>query len=102
MVMPCDTLLKMVTIRGASAMQRRQEIGTLETGKKTDIISLKIDVPHLAPTADLVKTFVTAAGVGDVQDFVINGKLVMEGRHVLTITGPVKRKSLSKQETDDR
>lgn len=84
-VMPCDTLLKMVTIGGARAMQREQEIGTLEPGKKADIITLKIDAPHLMPTANLVKTLVTAAGAGDVQDSIINGNLVMENRDVLTL-----------------
>ena len=85
MVMPCDELLRMVTINGARAMQREREIGTLEVGKKADIITLNISGPHLAPTSNLVKSIVTAAGPGDVTDSIINGKLVMENREVLTL-----------------
>ena len=85
MVMPCDELLRMVTVNGAKAMQREQEIGTLEVGKQADIITLNISGPHLAPTSNLVKSLVTAAGPGDVTDSVINGKLVMENREVLTL-----------------
>ena len=85
MVMPCDELLRMVTINGARAMQREQEIGTLEVGKQADIITLNISGPHLAPTSNLVKSLVTAAGPGDVTDSIINGKLVMENREVLTL-----------------
>ncbi|MBR4866709.1 MAG: amidohydrolase family protein, partial [Clostridia bacterium] len=85
MVMPCDSLLRMVTINGARAMHREAEIGTLEVGKKADIITLKVAAPHLMPTSNLVKSIVTAAGPGDVTDSVINGKLVMENREVLTL-----------------
>lgn len=85
MVMPCDALLKMVTQGGASAMLRGNELGTLETGKKADIILLRLNAPHLLPSADLVKTIVTAAGPGDVCDSVINGKLIMKERRVLTL-----------------
>jgi len=85
MVMPCDELLRMVTINGARAMQREHEIGTLEVGKQADIITLNISGPHLAPTSNLIKSLVTAAGPGDVTDSIINGKLVMENREVLTL-----------------
>ena len=85
MVMPCDDLLRMITINGARAMHRDHELGTLEVGKKADIITLNIHTPHLMPTADLVKSVVTAAGPGDVIDSMINGNLVMENRRVLTL-----------------
>ena len=85
MVMPCDALLRMVTVNGARAMLRENEFGTLEVGKKADIITLNISAPHLAPTSNLVKSIVTAAGPADVTDSIINGKLVMENREVLTL-----------------
>ena len=66
-------------------MQREKEIGTLEVGKQADIITLNISGPHLAPTSNLIKSLVTAAGPGDVTDSIINGKLVMENREVLTL-----------------
>ena len=85
MTMPCDVLLRMVTLGGAQAMGRETEIGTLEVGKRADIITLNIDTPHLMPTADLVKSVVTAAAPGDVADSIIDGQLVMEDRNVLTL-----------------
>lgn len=85
MVMPCDALLRMVTLGGAKAMHREREIGTLEVGKKADIITLNVNTPHLMPTADLVKSVVTAAAPGDVTDSIINGQLVMQDRNVLTL-----------------
>lgn len=84
MVMPCDTLLRMATAGGAAAMQR-DDIGTLAPGKKADIILLKLDAPHLWPSADMVKTIVTAAGPGDVCDSIIDGKVIMKNRQVLTL-----------------
>jgi len=83
-VMPCVDLLKMATVNGARAMLR-DDFGTVEVGKKADFITLKIDSPHLMPSSNLIKTLVTNANPGDVQDSVINGKLVMEGRNVLTL-----------------
>ena len=85
MVMPCDELLRMITVNGARAMGRERELGTLEVGKKADVIMLNIHTPHLTPTADLVKSIVTAAGAGDVTDSIINGTLVMKDRNVLTL-----------------
>lgn len=85
MIMPCDTLLRMVTKGGARAMQRETELGTLESGKKADIILMKLNGPHLIPSADLVKTIVTAAGPADVNDSIIDGQVVMKDREVLTL-----------------
>ena len=85
MVMPCDELLRMVTINGARAMGRERELGTLEVGKKADIIMMNIHAPHLTPSSDMVKTIVTAASAGDVTDSIINGVLVMQDRNVLTL-----------------
>lgn len=85
MVMPCKELLKMATYGGACALQRQNELGTLEVGKKADIILLKVNQPHLVPTYNLVNTIVTAASEHDVTDSVINGKIVMKDRNVLTL-----------------
>ncbi len=82
--MKCSDLLKMVTVNGAKAMLR-DDFGTIEVGKKADFITLKIDSPHLMPTSAIVKTLVTNGSSGDVRDSVINGRLVMENRNVLTL-----------------
>jgi 5-methylthioadenosine/S-adenosylhomocysteine deaminase len=74
----------MVTDNGARAMLR-DDFGKVEVGKKADLITLKLDEPHIMPTDNIVKTIVTAAGPGDVRDSIINGKLVMRDRTVITM-----------------
>ena len=83
-VMLCLDLMKMATVNGARAMLR-DDFGTVEAGMKADFITLNIDQPHIQPTSSLLKTLVTNAGPGDVCDSVINGKIVMENRNVLTL-----------------
>ena len=78
-------LLKMVTVGGARALQHEAELGTIEEGKKADVILLNIDQPHLTPTQNLINTVVEAANGHDVTDSVINGKIVMKDREVLTL-----------------
>lgn len=84
-VMTCSTLLKMATQGGANAIGRGDVLGTVEEGKKADVILLNIDQPHLTPTQNLVNTVVEAANGHDVTDSIINGKIVMKDRQVLTL-----------------
>lgn len=84
-VMTCRTLLKMVTVGGACALGKGDILGTVEEGKKADLILLNIDQPHLSPTQNLVNTIVEAANGHDVTDSVINGNIVMKNREVLTL-----------------
>ena len=58
---------------------------TVEEGKKADLILLNIDQPHILPTQNLLNTIVDAASSHDVTDSIINGKLVMKDREVLTL-----------------
>lgn len=75
------TALKMVTAWGADVLGLGEEIGTIEVGKKADIIVIDIEKPHLTPCYHPASTLVYAANGGDVRDVVVNGKiLVREGR----------------------
>ena len=60
-------------------------MGTVEEGKKADLITLNLMQPHLTPTHNRLNTLVDCASEHDVVDSVINGKLVMKDRKVLTI-----------------
>ena len=84
-VMPCAKLLEMATQGGANAIGHGDILGTVEEGKKADLILLNIDQPHILPTQNLVNTIVDAASSHDVTDSIINGKLVMKDREVLTL-----------------
>ena len=84
-VMTCPTVLKMATQGGANAIGKGDILGTVEEGKKADLILLNIDQPHITPSQNLVNTIVEAANGHDVTDSIINGKIVMRNREVLTL-----------------
>lgn len=79
------SLLKAVTQGGANAIQHGDTLGTVEVGKKADLILLNIDQPHISPSQNLINTIVEAASGHDVTDSIINGKVVMKNREVLTL-----------------
>jgi 5-methylthioadenosine/S-adenosylhomocysteine deaminase len=74
------TVLKMATIWGAAVLGLENEIGTLEMGKKADIIVLDINSPSLCPIYDPLSAIVYAANGADVKDVVVNGKVLMKNR----------------------
>lgn len=84
-VMTCATVLKMASWGGACALGKGDILGTVEEGKKADVILLNIDQPHIQPTQNLLNTIVEAANGHDVTDSIIDGRLVMKNREVLTL-----------------
>ena len=75
----------MATIEGARALGLSHEIGSLETGKKADVIVIDTRKPHLTPMYNPFSHLVYAARGQDVSHTIINGKLVMENRRLLTL-----------------
>jgi 5-methylthioadenosine/S-adenosylhomocysteine deaminase len=57
----------------------------LEAGKKADVIVLELNKPHLQPVYNLVSHLVYSATGADVRDVIIEGKMVMENRKLLTL-----------------
>ena len=84
-VMDASTVLKMATIRGAKALGFDQVIGSLETGKKADLIIIDPNKPHLTPMYNPVSHLVYAAMGSDVTTSIINGTVVMEGGKIKTM-----------------
>ncbi|GKV69714.1 amidohydrolase [Sporosarcina sp. NCCP-2716] len=84
-IMPSSSLLKMATFGGAKAMLQDDQIGTLEVGKKADFILIDIDQPHIQPTHNLVNTLIEAVSAKDVTHSVVDGRLLMKDRQVLTM-----------------
>ncbi len=70
----------MITGNAARAIQWDDEIGSLEVGKKADIVLLNWMQPHLYPTRDIFQTLVMAAGPRDVSDTIIDGQLLLRDR----------------------
>ena len=83
-VMPAKTLLKMATQGGAAAMMERDG-GRIAPGAPADLIALDIEQPHLWPTQNLVNTLVESASGRDVVHMIVDGRMVMEHRQVLTL-----------------
>ncbi len=83
MSLPALATLKMVNQGGARAVRLPDQIGTLEEGKKADVILIGLDSPHISPTANLPKTIATTAGPNDVRDVIVNGQLLMRNRELL-------------------
>jgi 5-methylthioadenosine/S-adenosylhomocysteine deaminase len=82
-ILPAFEVLKMATLGGAKALMLDEDIGTLEVGKKADIVLMDINNSHLMPTLNLVNTVVMAAGPEDIQDVIIDGKIIMKDRQLL-------------------
>lgn len=78
-------ILKMATIEGAKVLGLDKEIGTLEVGKKADIIFIKTDKIHLCPENDIPANIVYSANGADIDTVIIDGKLVMQNRKMLNI-----------------
>lgn len=84
-VLPAETAVELATIGGARALGMEKEIGSLEAGKKADLIILRRDRPHALPLYNLYSHIVYALKASDVETTVINGRVVMDQRRVLTL-----------------
>lgn len=83
-IMPAETLLAMAT-RGGGAALMEPGLGVIEKGAPADLIALDTDAPHLWPTQNLVHTLVESASGADVRHSIVNGRLLMRDRELLTI-----------------
>jgi 5-methylthioadenosine/S-adenosylhomocysteine deaminase len=84
-VMNAETVCRIATIGGAKVLGLDKLIGSIETGKKADIILLDMNQPHLTPLYNCYSQLVYAARGADVKTSIINGRIVMRDRHLLTI-----------------
>jgi len=84
-VLPAALALRMATIDGARAMGLDSEIGSLEVGKRADLSVVRLDRLHSTPVKDVVSALVYSAEVEDVETVIIEGRLVMSDRKLLTI-----------------
>ncbi|MBI4634014.1 MAG: amidohydrolase [Deltaproteobacteria bacterium] len=84
-VMPAETVIRMATSAGARVLGMEKTVGCLKPGMKADIIIIALDKPHLTPMYNEYSHIVYAAGGADVSAVLINGRLVMHDRKLLTI-----------------
>jgi 5-methylthioadenosine/S-adenosylhomocysteine deaminase len=79
------TVLELATIRGAHALGMGGRIGSLEPGKRADLVTVSLSRARLTPMYDPISHLVYAAHGDDVQNTIVNGRVLMRNRKVLTI-----------------
>lgn len=84
-VLAADRVLRMATIDGARALGLEAEIGSLEAGKRADVAIVRMDRLHMTPVAEVISTLVYAAEATDVDTVMVDGRLVMRDRKLLTL-----------------
>lgn len=75
----------MATLDGAKALRLGKSIGSLEVGKKADVILVDLSKPHLIPLHSIYANIVYSAHASDVDTVIVDGKILMENRHVKTL-----------------
>ena len=78
-------ILKMATIEGARVLGLDDQIGTLEPGKKADMIFIRTDKLHLCPDNDVCTNIVYSANGADVDTVMIDGKVIMQNRKMINL-----------------
>lgn len=82
-VLPAEQALWMATRGGAAVLRLEHLIGSLEVGKRADIIVVDLHRPHLTPGYHVVSDLVYSARADDVRTVIVNGTLVLEDRRFL-------------------
>ena len=84
-MLPARQALELATIGGARALGMQGDIGSLEPGKRADVIVVGMDQAKQTPMYDPVSHLVYTTDGDDVRDTVIEGRVVMRNRQVLTL-----------------
>jgi 5-methylthioadenosine/S-adenosylhomocysteine deaminase len=93
-VLPAEQAVAMATIEGARVAGLAKEIGSIEAGKRADLITLRLDRPHAVPLYNVYSQIVYALKESDVEDVAVNGRAVVrEGRSLTLDPGLVLSKA---------
>lgn len=84
-VLPAEQAVAMATIQGARVAGLDKRVGSLETGKLADMITIRLDRPHAVPLYNVYSQIVYALKGSDVQDVVVNGRMIVEDGRSLTL-----------------
>jgi 5-methylthioadenosine/S-adenosylhomocysteine deaminase len=83
--LPAEQALAMATIIGAKALRMDDKIGSLEKGKRADIVAVGLDAPHGTPIYTVYSELVYALKGSDVSDVMVNGRPIVRDRKMLTL-----------------
>jgi len=84
-VLPATQAVEMATIIGARALGLDKEIGSLETGKRADLIVLRMNQPRAVPLYNVYSLLVYSLKAGDVSDVMVNGRRIVRAGRLLTL-----------------
>ena len=83
--LPAETVSRMATMGGAQALNLHDEIGSLEPGKRADVVLLDRQRPGLTPLYRVCSHLVYAVRGSDVDTVIVNGRVVVRDRRILTV-----------------
>jgi 5-methylthioadenosine/S-adenosylhomocysteine deaminase len=84
-VITAEQAFELATIRGAEALHLENEIGSIEKGKRADIVIVERDSLNQIPLYNIYSDLVYATKAWDVETVIINGRIVMRDRRLLTL-----------------
>lgn len=84
-VITAEQAFELATIRGAQALHLENEIGSIEKGKRADLVIVERDSLNQIPLYNIYSDLVYATKAADVQTVIINGRIVMRDRKLLTL-----------------
>lgn len=82
---PAYIALEMATINGAKAINKEDEIGSIEIGKKADIIMVDTEKPHFYPRYNEVASLIYSAQASDVDTVIVDGEILMDNYQLKTM-----------------
>lgn len=95
-----EQAVRMATIESARALGLDAHLGSLEPGKRADLVVLDLGGPHLAPRHDPWSMLAYAAAAADVRDTVVDGRVLMRDRALLTLDEPAALRALEALEQE--
>ncbi len=84
-VVSAQEAFEMATIRGARALHMEREIGSLETGKRADLVIVDLNDLSQTPLYNIYSNLIYATKAADVRSVIIEGRVVMRDRRLLTL-----------------
>lgn len=83
--LPASAVLRMATIEGARVLGMDREIGSLEVGKRADLLVVSMAAPRQTPLYDPISHLVYTTRGDDVRSAIVNGRVIMRDRRVETL-----------------
>lgn len=96
-ILPSIELLEMATIDGAKVLSMEKDIGSIEIGKKADLVIIETESVNMQPIYDYYSTIVYSANPSNVDTVIVDGKIVVKGKELVSSELCYIRKELLKQ-----